>query len=97
MPPDNTSHEEIKKLLVENQRLLLENNQMLHKMRRISILGTFFRILWFIIVISIPLAIYFFYIQPNMGSIKEKINSFEQMSSDTSTLKEWYESVKKQE
>jgi hypothetical protein len=94
MQPDN-NHEEIKRLLVENQRLLTDNNNLLHKMRRDALLGSFFKIIWFIIIIGGPVYIYFNYIQPNMDTLKVKYNELEQMTSDTSAIKEWYESVSK--
>ena len=93
MTPDN-NHEEIKRLLVENQRLLIENNQLLHKMRRTALISSFFRLVWFVIVVSIPIYIYFNYIQPNIDSIKAKIDNFEQLSSDADFLKKFSDTLK---
>lgn len=92
MNPDN-GHEEIKKLLVENQRLLLENNQMLHKMRRSAVLGSIFRIVWFLVILAMPVYLYFAYIKPNMGNLVEKYSTLEEMTQNTSVLKEWYDSL----
>ncbi len=92
MNPDN-SHEEIKKLLVENQRLLLENNQMLHKMRKSAFLGTVFRIIWLLFILGLPLYLYFAYIKPNMGNLIEKYSELEEMTQNSSVLREWYDSL----
>ncbi len=93
MNPDS-GHEEIKKLLVENQRLLLENNQMLHKMRRSAFLGTIFKIVWFLFVLGVPVYLYFSYIKPNMGNLLEQYGALQEMFSDGSSLTDWYESMK---
>ena len=93
MNPDN-GHEEIKKLLVENQRLLLENNQMLHKMRKSAIVGSIFRVIWFLFVIGLPIYLYFSYIKPNMGNLMERYSELEQMTGEASSLKEWLQSMK---
>lgn len=89
MSPETNGHEEIKKLLVENQRLLVENNQLLRKMHRSAFIGTLFRIVWFLIVIGLPTYFYFSYVQPNLDSIKERINTFEQMTSDSNAFKDF--------
>lgn len=91
MSPEINGHEEIKKLLVENQRLLIENNQLLRKMHRTAFIGNLFRVIWFVIVIGLPAYFYFSYVQPNLDSIKERINTFEQMTSDTNVFKDFYE------
>jgi predicted PurR-regulated permease PerM len=86
---------EIKQLLQENQRLLIENNQMLHRMRRSSLIAALFRFLWFLILLGSIGYVYFTYVRPNIESIQEKIATLEAMaSSDSSVFKKWYESVK---
>ncbi len=96
MNPDS-GHEEIKKLLVENQRLLLENNQMLHKMRKTAIVGTIFRVIWFFFILGLPIYLYFSYIKPNMGNLMERYSELEQMTGEASSLKEWFESLKSEQ
>ena len=86
---------EIKQLLQENQRLLIENNQMLHKMRRSSFIGAILRIIWALFVIGLIAYAYFNYIQPNIDSIQAKVDTLEAMASgDSSVFKKWFESIK---
>ena len=92
MNPDN-GHEEIKKLLVENQRLLLENNQMLHKMRRSAFLGTIFRIVWFLVILGVPVYLYFSYVKPNMDNLLGKYNALEEAAQNSTVFKDWYNSL----
>jgi hypothetical protein len=96
MTPDN-NHEEIKKLLVENQRLLLENNQLLNKMRRAAVLGGIFKFVWFLILLGLPVYAYFSYVAPNIDSIKQNYSAFQEISKDTSSVKSWFEGFKQQE
>lgn len=97
MPPnlDNLeSHHEIKKLLNENQRLLIENNEMLRSTRRASRLSAFFRFIWLLALIGSSVYVYFNYIKPNLVFIKEQISNMQVMAEDTSKLKEFYDSMK---
>lgn len=96
MPPD-INHEELKKLLVENQRLLIENNQLLNKMRRSAVISTIFRVIWFVIVLGLPVYAYFNYIQPNWENIKQKVDSLEQVTADSEFIKKLYDSVGKKD
>ncbi|MEZ4104167.1 MAG: hypothetical protein R3B60_02685 [Candidatus Paceibacterota bacterium] len=89
---DNDENE-IKDLIKENQRLLIENNQLLRQMRRHSIIGAIFRFLWFVLVISIPVYIYFQYVQPNWENLTTKINELEQTSAEVGEIKEWFNSL----
>ncbi|USN87623.1 MAG: hypothetical protein H6779_04415 [Candidatus Nomurabacteria bacterium] len=84
---------EIKELLKENQRLLIENNQLLHKMRRHSIIGAVFRLLWFVFVIGIILYGYYHYVKPNWENLTSKISELEQASKEVGEAKEWFNSL----
>ena len=93
---NNNDHTDIKELLKENQRLLIENNEILRRMRRNSIISSVLRFLWFVIVVSVPIYVYFNYIQPNWENLKEKIDNLEQVTSEfggaTDGAKEWFDS-----
>ncbi|MFN3188438.1 MAG: hypothetical protein ACK42D_02755 [Candidatus Paceibacteria bacterium] len=69
-------HEELAKLLKENQemirvnnRLVAENNQLLHKMRRNAIIAFWFRLLWIAILIGGPLLFYWYFLGPLLESL----------------------------
>lgn len=87
---DNT---EVKELLKENQRLLIENNTLLHKMRRGSIIGAIFRLLWFALIIGLLLYSYFYYIKPNWDNLTAKIQELEQTSEEIKEVKAWFDSL----
>jgi Trk-type K+ transport system membrane component len=84
---------EIKTLLRENQRLLVENNQLLRQMRRGTIIATVFRLIWFVVIICIPLYIYFYYIAPNWENLQQKLENIEDVSAKMEGVKPWFESL----
>ncbi len=93
MSPETPDHDLIKKLLLENQRLLEDNNKLLHKMRRSAQIGLIFRIIWFVIIFAAPFYFYITYIQPNFEALQEKTNFLEQFNSENSQLGEWYKNL----
>ncbi len=88
------TQDELKKLLVENQRLLIENNQMLHKMRRSAKNGEWVRVLSFLVLIAIPLGIYLFYVKPSFEQIQAELAVFEQARTEASDYQDWYDPAK---
>jgi len=62
MEPDTShaSHIEMNRLLQENNRLLAENNVMLHKQERRAKWALVGKILWFAILIGLPLIMYWY-------------------------------------
>ena len=48
----NNDHEEMLRLMRENSVLIQENNKLLHKLYRHSILGFTVKIIWFAIIIG---------------------------------------------
>jgi len=85
--------QQIKNLLLENQRLLAENNSLLKKMNRRSVLGFWFRLLWSLALIAIPFLFYFYYIEPRLQSFSSSFELFEKKVPDISSLKQWYQSA----
>lgn len=55
-----TSHQHISQLLRENNRLLAENNAMLHKQERRAKWALAGKIVWFAILIGLPLIMYWY-------------------------------------
>ncbi len=93
---NENSNESLRVILLENQRLLIENNQMLHTMRRASRLAFIFRILWALLLIGAFSYAYTQYIKPNMEMVQGKLDQLEEVTGqvdvDTSELKSLYRS-----
>lgn len=86
--------DDIRELLKENQRLLLENNTLLRRMRRNSIIGTVFRLLWLLFIVALLFYTYFNYIKPNWENLQAKIENLEKINLEMDGAKDWLESVK---
>jgi len=77
MPPDTTNLE-IKYLLEKNTELLKENNLLLKKIRRSASIGFWFQVTWYIFLIGLPFALYFYILEPYfeaLGSSYEVFNA----------------------
>jgi len=59
----------ITKILLENQRLLKENNQLIHSMRRSAKRSFWFRVIWTLVILLAPVLLYFFAIKPYVDTI----------------------------
>lgn len=90
MLPETPSHEDIRQLLLENQKLLTENNKLLRKMRRDAVVGFIFRILWLAIIFGLPFYFYFYFIQPNLGSIQEQASLLKQLTGGDFDSESWF-------
>lgn len=98
LDPLETSREErIEALLKENQRILAENNVLLRRMHRTALLSSFFRFIWFLIILGSGAYAYFTYIQPNLDTIKTEMNTLRLMIPTGEKLKELYESIQAEE
>ncbi len=96
-PLETSNHERIEALLKENQRILIENNVLLHKMRRTAVMSSLLRFVWFLFLLGSGVYVYFTYIQPNLDSIKAEIETVRQMVPTRDAFKQFYESMKAEE
>lgn len=71
-----TESEKIATLLEQNRILLEENNKMLHRMYRWSIMAFVARIVWYILIIGIPFVLYYFLFQPYISTSISNYESF---------------------
>jgi hypothetical protein len=85
------SNAELKELLVENQRLLAENNVLLHKMRRSALWATAFRLLWFAVIIGMPIALYYLFLEPNITTLERAWGVIESGAQDVTGLRQLLE------
>ncbi len=80
----NNDHEEMLRLMRENSVLIQENNKLLHKLYRHSILGFTVKVIWFAVIIGLPFAVYFYFLGPyidafgaNYEQIMEGLGNFQ--------------------
>jgi len=95
MPPnieDLQGHHEINKLLTENQRLLIENNTLLRKMRRDQIYARILRLIWLAAILGLSYYSYVKYIEPNMTMLQEQMVIIQSLVPDSDMMKNFYES-----
>ena len=75
MPPNNTDIE-IKHLLEKNTELLRENNVLLKKIHRHNVIGAWFKLLWFVVLIGLPFALYFYVLEPYFTALGSSYEIF---------------------
>jgi hypothetical protein len=63
MPPENLLVE-MKHLLEKNSKLLEENQVLLKKMHRSAVWGMWIRIIWYVMLVGLPFALYFYILEP---------------------------------
>ncbi len=68
-------HDEIKALILENQRLLTENNGLLKKMHRSAVRHFWFNIAWIVIFLVLPLLALYKLAVPFYSSVGAKPGS----------------------
>lgn len=61
-------HAALRNLMKENNRLLIENNEMLKVMRRNARLAFVFRVIWICVLIVIPFVLYH-YLHPYLSAL----------------------------
>jgi hypothetical protein len=94
---EKSHHEKIEELLQENQRLLIENNTLLRKMRRTAIISSLLRFLWFVVLLGTGAYTYYTYIQPNLETIKAKVTEMDAVMIDPSALRDFYDDFRAKE
>ena len=72
------NHEEMKEMLEENNKLLEENNKYLKRLYRNAKWSFWIRIVWYLLLLGLPFAIYFYILEPYftlLGSSYEQFNA----------------------
>ena len=71
-------YDEIIRLLQENTAVVKENNELLKKLYRHSVIGFVLRIVWYTILIGMPFAVYFYLLQPYFEAFGANYETFRQ-------------------
>ena len=65
--------EESKRMLRQTLEISRENNKLLKKMRRTAIWGNVFRLIWWAILIGVPIYLYFTFLQPVFEGLNSQL------------------------
>lgn len=87
MSSDEEEHNEILRLLRENQTLIKENNKILQKLHRHNVIGFIVRIVWYALLIGLPFALYFYILEPYFNAFGANYEVFRQGMAETPGLK----------
>ncbi len=90
---DTDQQQALHVLLLENQRLLTENNQLLKKMHKRSSVTFWINIVWFMILLGAPFVLYFYVIEPYFKPIAEAIQSLQGSLQDVPGWKQFYSAI----
>lgn len=71
----------------EMLRLLKENNVLLKKLYRHSVIGFTFRIIWYAILIGLPFAVYFYVLEPYFQAFGSNYETFREGMAEIPGLK----------
>ena len=69
-------HNLIKELLLDNKKLLTENNRLVRKMHRQMVWGFWLRIFWYALLIGLPFAVYFYVLEPYFEALGSNYEVF---------------------
>jgi hypothetical protein len=94
MPSDNHNENyDIRQLLLENQKLLADNNRILKKLHRSSVISFWLKIFWIAVVIGLPFVLYYFVIEPYFGVLGSSFDTFRMGLQEIPGWKQFYEAV----
>jgi len=73
---DFNEHKEMQHLLEHNSELLAENNRLLKKMHRMNVYGVILRVVWYVLLIGLPFALYFYILEPYFAAFGSSFELF---------------------
>ena len=70
------SQRELKAAVERNKKLLEENNALLRKMHRNSIIGIWIRVAWYVLLIGLPFAVFYYVLNPYFAALGSSYETF---------------------
>lgn len=80
-------HDEMLRLLRDNVRLAEENNVILKKIHRNEMIGLTLRVVWYTVLIGLPFAVYFYFLEPYFEAFGANYDLFRQGMGEIPGLK----------
>jgi hypothetical protein len=93
----DTEHSELQRLIIENTEILKQNNKILRKMYRNDIIGIWVKLIWFVLLVGLPFALYFYVLEPYFTAMGSSYEVFSVGMQEIPGLKQFHdfmESVK---
>ncbi len=87
-----TPHDELKALVLENQRLLTENNELLKKMHKSAVRHFWFNIAWIVVFLGLPLIAFYKLAMPMYESFGSSPTNLSEQLKDVQELKSFLDS-----
>ena len=78
------------RLTKENNKLLKENNKLLKKMHRAHVMGIWFKIIFYVLILAVPYFIYKNYLE---DSFLELMSAYEDLKSEVAEVKQLSEKL----
>ena len=72
-------HEEIKKLLEENLRVVKESHALLERMHRMDVYTFWMKALWFASIVGLPIIVYYLFLEPYFKALGVNSEDFSLM------------------
>ena len=88
-----SDHSDIKALILENQRLLGENNKLLKKLHRNARFSLILTLLWYAVIIGLPFIVYFYVIQPYFAAFGSSFTTFQAGMQEIPGWKQFYDTI----
>ncbi len=90
---NNNEHQDIRQLLLENQKLLADNNRMLKKLHRSSVISFWLKIFWIVLVIGLPFILYYYVVEPYFNAFGSSFDTFRNGVEEIPGWKQFYDAV----
>jgi Trk-type K+ transport system membrane component len=94
--PNKDERQLLQELILENQRLLSENNQLLRKMHRSSVLSFWLRIISILVFIGAPFVLYYYVVEPYFDSMGSSFSTFQEGLQEIPGWKQFYEAARRE-
>jgi len=80
-------HNEMLRLLRENNELSKANNELLKKLYRHNLIGFVTRVVWYAVLLGLPVAVYFYILGPYFNAFGSNYELFRQGMAEVPGLK----------
>ena len=90
MPPTGNSNE-LARQLAENTKLLEENTKLLRRLDRNSRFSIWLQVLWYVFLIGLPFAVYFYVLEPYFEALGSSYETFNAGIQEIPGWKQFYE------